>query len=216
MMNKMKTLGAAALLALAPLTVSAATVVNGSFEDLGGQALGSDGWEIFDNFPGWVVTPDIEIQTGPSVAGINAQDGSYYAELDTNENSKISQDIYFGTGSYELSFYYSPRVNASPTTTNDLMFGIENLVSSSVNGAPNLAFPHGQWTQVTTQFSVTTAGTYSLFFKGAGADNEPNGCGDCGALIDNVTVAAVPLPAAGLLLAGALGGLGVMRRRKKS
>lgn len=214
-MNKVTVIATAIALAMSASTLSAATVVNGSFEDIGNTTLNGSGWSFFNSIPGWTGAPTGEVQSAPTIRQVDAQDGQYYVELDTNENSTIYQDISFGIGSYTLSFFYSPRVNDASQGTNDMLYSVGNLLSGSVNDAPNLNFPYETWTEVVTdRFNVTTAGTYRLSFSGAGAENESNRCGDCGALIDNVTIAAVPLPAGALLLLTGLAGLGLSRRRK--
>lgn len=228
-MSKITTLLAASCLAFAGAAANAATVTNGSFEDFSGN-LNDSGWNFFSSaqVTGWDGTPNIEIQTQPTL-DLTPQDGSAYAELDTTQNSTLSQSIDFGAaGTYELSFYYSPRVpaqNNPSNSTNDMDFSIvgdegatDGLIAmnGSVTGAPNDVYQVGQWTEVTAMFSIQTAGSYLLSFFGAGAENEQNNCGDCGALIDNVSISAVPLPASSLLLLAGLGGLGAMRRMKRS
>ncbi|MEM1233710.1 MAG: hypothetical protein AAGH70_06250 [Pseudomonadota bacterium] len=204
-------LALAAALAALSLPATAATIENGSFEDLGGQTIiGS--WEIFAGVPGWTGNPNIEIQTDATISAVDAQDGDNYAELDTNTNSTITQDVYFDVGLYELVFFYSPRVNIVPTSTNDLSFGLSSVFADSILGAPNSVAPWGEWTEVTTEFLVSSAGTYSLFFSAIGEQNTA-GCGDCGALIDNISVAAIPLPAGLVLLLTGLAALLGFRRR---
>ena len=66
----------------------------------------------------------------------------------------------------------------------------------------------GAWSYLSYVFSVTMAGPDTLSFSGVG-DND-----SLGGLLDDVSISAVPLPAGGLLLLGALGGLAAMRRRK--
>jgi len=236
-MSKITTLMAASCLAFAGSTANAATVQNGSFEEFDGD-LNSSGWNFFtkDQVPGWdsntdQVTNDIEIQSYASEGSngtlglIPANDdlGNHYIELDTNQNSRISQVITFAdVGNYVLSFFYSPRVNDNSQNTNGLGFTIRNgsntLVDSSIDGAPNATYPVGTFTQVSADFTVAIGqtGSYILEFFGTGADNEENKCGDCGALIDGVEISPVPLPASSLLLLAGLGGLGAMRRMKRS
>lgn len=198
---------------------NAATIVqNGSFEQdpgivgLNGNNFadlatpGGANWDIFTTLPGWTVESGdgVELQTAETIP-LMPYDGNYYAELDGNQNTSISQDITLGLGRYLLSFAYSPRINQ--IGTNAISFGVLGLVSDTVEG-PSATYPIGQWTMVTAEFTVTAAGQYTLFFDAASRSDS------FGGFVDNIQVAAVPVPAAGFLLFGALGGLAMLRRRK--
>lgn len=214
-------------------SVSAATIVqNGSFEQGTGTGTangtlfgnlgqpGSSSWDIYTgtNVTGWTAGPSgIEVQTDGTLpasggANVDAQDGENYVELDSTQNSSMSQNVFLSGGTYILSFFYSPRVNtnASSPTTNAIVYGLlgtGGLVFSALADGPSGSVPFGQWTEFTYTFTAAQ-GTYDLFFYADGQSNS------LGGLLDNVSITAVPVPAAGLLLLGALGGLGLMRRRK--
>lgn len=198
-------------------SAGAATIQNGSFEDVTGLTFNGQGWNHFASVPGWTGAPNVEIQSNNTLGSIDAQDGIRYAELDTNQDAGIFQDIFLTAGRYVLSFWYSPRVNDPQTTTNDMFYsavGSGTLLSGSINGAPNPMYPHGAWTNVTGSFDVLSDETVRLsFFANGGSLYK--GCGNCGALIDNVTLAPapVPLPAGGALLLGGLAAFAAMRRR---
>ncbi len=221
----MKHVGLASLAALAisaTAALAAPLVVNGSFEDSPGATpginnghtfdalpgLGAGGWDIYASLPGWTHDNDgIEVQTA-GVIPLNPADGQYYAELDGNTNTTIKQDIFLDVGQYLLSFYYSPRVDTP--STNLIDFGLSGFLPGSVNGPGIGGTALGQWTLVTATYNVTSAGTYSLYF-GAGSQSD-----SYGGFLDNIQLAAVPVPAGGLLLLGALGGLAALRRRKSA
>lgn len=222
-MNKL-TLGAAitvAALAVAPFASAATIVQNGSFEvdpgvagDRGltytGIAAGTGGgWDIYDSLPDWAADTDgVEVQTKHTIP-LTPFDGDYYVELDTTKNSGISQTITLGIGKYLMSFAYSPRMVSK--TTNAISYGIDDLFADVVNGPGGvLGTVVGKWTVITQEFVVTTAGEYSMFFDAASKSDSRGG------FVDNIQVAAVPVPAAGFLLFGALGGLAALRRRKSA
>ncbi len=218
-----KILATAATLSLAALSANAATiVVNGGFETgpAGtGQngntfasmpgAFGSDSWDIYSSFPGWTLSDgELEIQTRNTIP-LDPFEGDYYAELDGNRNNAITQSVNLTVGRYTLSFAYSPRVNEAgqPINTNSINYSLGNLASGLVTG-PSMTYPLGEWTVVTNNFTVTTAGSYLLTFDAAGNPES------LGGFIDGIKIAAVPVPAGGLLLIGAIGGLAALRRRK--
>lgn len=206
-----------------------ATVVNGSFEADAGVALdgqafsslasgfGSNSWSVFSSLPGWTTVSGagIEIQTSNTLGTINPQDGQHYVELDSNNNSAMQQTINFAsTGRYLLSFFFSPRDGDAGSNIIDYSLvgaasPVVNLLAGSVTGPASgpPATAVGLWTQITAEFVVTQAGNYNLKFAASGTNNS------LGGFVDNVSIAAVPLPAGGLLLIGALGGLVALRRR---
>lgn len=191
-------------------------VTNGSFEDIGDGSFNSRGWNHFSDVPGWTGDPNVEIQSGITLGSIDAQSGEYYAELDTNQDASMFQNIALDAGTYDLSFWYSPRVDATNTSTNDMTFSVASLATSYIDtlisGAPNALFPHGDWTNIVATFTLTSAEIITLTF-GATGGSLFQGCGNCGALIDNVSIAAVPLPAGLLLMLSAFGMFAFARRR---
>jgi hypothetical protein len=215
-MMSFKTMLGACALSLATLAGSAqaATVVNGSFERH--PRVGN--WAVFDTIPGWrtVDGNGIEIQTNRTLGQIDAQHGRSYVELDShpndgNSNSTMRQSIAFDVGRYLLSFYYSPRTHDAGSNGIAYSIGTDlmNLLSGSITG-PGRDTAVGQWTRVTGLFDVTKAGTYNLDFAATGRAETYGG------LIDNVAISPVPVPAGGVLLLTALGGLALARRRQRA
>jgi hypothetical protein len=225
---------AAAVLAFGMSAASAATVVNGSFEQNPGivglngstfanlAAPGGASWDIFTSLPGWTkgaVGAGIEIQTAETLGTINAQDGQHYVELDSNNNSSMHQTINFAsTGRYLLSFFYSPRQgtavgsNIIDYSLFDAALPANIILAGTVTGPSNAApvTAVGVWTKITAEFVITNVGNYNLKFAAGGTSDS------LGGFIDNVSLAPVPVPAAGFLLFGALGGLVALRRRRKT
>ncbi len=222
MKNKCIALATAAFLAL-PTASFANLVTNGSFEEDPGVvgkngstfasmpgAFGGDSWDIWTGgLPGWSVTggTGLELQTENTIP-LTPYDGDYYLELDSDDNSAMEQVVSLASpGRYELSFAFSPRVD-SPTT-NAINFGVDGLFLESVNG-PSATYPLGVWTVVTYEFSVGAGGDYTLFFDAAAVSDS------FGGFVDDIYLAAVPVPAAGGLLMLAIAGLGAAKRRKKA
>lgn len=220
---------AAAALSLAASGAGAATlvpIVNGSFEaGTTGAAKGLSkhltfgqlnttgaGWDVYTGVQGWTTSAGgrLEVHADRDPTKIDAQDGDYFISLDggKNSNSGISQDVALSKGSYILSFWFSPE--STNVASNAIAYSVGTLVSGvakwGVNGAKL-----GKWTQISVLFRVKGAG--GLYNLGFAAQGTANGVGG---LLDNVQIAAVPVPAAGAGLLAGLGALGAMRRRKRA
>jgi hypothetical protein len=208
---------------LLSLPASAATILqNGSFEDVSGGSVTYNGgnWKVYSSIPGWTTVSGsgIEVQTNATLGSIDAHTGNRYVELDShpgpNSNSKMKQNVLLEAGSYVLSFWYSPR--DSRFTSNDIGYSLGTFVSGLVKG-PVGTIVVGKWTQITQSFTVTKkeAGSFALKFWASGDQNTYGGLIDDVAL-DYTPPAPVPVPAAGLLMLGGLGGLAALKRRRRA
>ncbi|MBF9036479.1 hypothetical protein HKCCE2091_19750 [Rhodobacterales bacterium HKCCE2091] len=213
---------AAALAVAAPASAATELLVNGSFEMDPGVAGSRGGsfaampttgrsWDTWDSLPGWNGGgTGIDVYTDRTFDRIDTQDGEYYVELDTSNNSSMTQDVALTRGGYRLSFYFSPR------TRNPATNGIEALVEAlgsqlaSVqlvgSNAPGAA---GDWTRITLDFYLAQAANVTIGFYAQGRGD------GIGGLIDNASLTQIPLPATGAMAMLALGGLAATRRRKK-
>ena len=193
-----------AAIAMCALSAQASNlVVNGSFEQVtatNSQNAGS--WGIYNSIVGWDGTPNIEVRD--SVSG-NAQQGSNYVELDTNNNSGMFQTIN-GAGWHQLSFWYSARMNVA-SGSNGLGFTFGDLsgqVLANTAGAPS----GNVWQQFTGL--VLLNGPTSLMFRGTGKSDGYGGS------LDNISVTAVPEPESYAMMLAGLALMGTIARRRKS
>lgn len=195
-------------------------VQNGSFEIFtpGSAAKPSTSQYTlnFGGISGWTLDRNgLELRN--NVAG-TAQNGSIFAELDVNANSKISQSISTIVGdSYTLGFYYSNRSYVS-VASNGLGWSLGSLTGL----APVLAYnatSDNDWHYYETNFVADSTTSLLSFFATGTSDSY-------GSSLDNITLFhtsaarltnTVPEPAGlALMLTGLLGmGWAGSRRRKQ-
>lgn len=227
-----------ALIATAVLgsVASAATLVNnGSFEmdaDLKGttnkiefsKLIASDkGWDTYSALPGWTSVDRksaIKVHTDKGAREVDAEFGETYVELDGKSSEAIRQTLTLKLGSYELSFFFSPAkdTGGDEGDKGSNKQGIGYSIADLSGTIRNQDGAVGKWTEVTGIFNILKDGDYDLNFASSSSSDKYRG------FIDNVAVnsvpskvpevAPVPLPAAGLLLVAAVGGLAMLRRRR--
>lgn len=218
----------AGLLALS-MTVgaaSAATVFSDNFE----SPNNTMGWQVYKNFGSWATSSGsgIEIQTSGTV--VNARSGDQYVELDSDnerggysgqpKNSSMTTKLNLVAGSYLVEWYYQPRTDkAGDNTISVYLAGAgEGLFDNLLGTMSTVRTKFTDWVKVSYTFTVDgKKNQYALSFRAEGGPNggDPNG-NEYGGFVEDVSVttAPVPVPAAGFLLLGALGGLVALRRRK--
>lgn len=217
---------ALALSAAAPLS-AATLLVNGGFEQSPGMAGAYGGtfedlptagrsWDVWTELPGWQTSSGagIEVQTDRTLNIIDAHHGAYYVELDShgaNSNTTMYQDVELEAGTYELSFFYSPR--RAEADTNGIAYSVlassGSLLSETITG-PGGGVPRRSWTEVTQRFTLTQSETIRLSFTATGTQDTYGG------FLDDVSLAPVPLPAAGWMLLMGVAGMAALRARRTS
>ena len=204
----MRHIWGAALVALGSLgPAQAATVFFDGFES---SALELSNANLQQNVSGWTVTAG-----GVDVIGTNYFQwygtGRY---LDMNGSTQTPGRIEKTIGgltagkTYTLGFDYGYNLNSG--TNEQLSFGIAGL-TGSINPADFALVAAPTFRKALYTFKASAA-SHDLFFADTGVTPDDNG----GPVLDNVEINAVPLPAGLPLLAAALGGLALLRRRRRA
>lgn len=176
----------AAILTLSGPAFASTIVNNGSFEN------GLNGWTVSRG--------TVDIETAP----MPPQNGAAFAELVGATNALVRQTVALHTGRYVLSLWYSPEA-ATKAATSRLGWNMGGIVKGALSTANGATV--GNWVQLQVEFLVHKTRNYQLSLANYGK---------AGGFIDNVAIAPVPVPAAGVALLGALGALAGLRRRKKA
>lgn len=214
----------AALLALSAGSAGAVNLItNGGFED-------PDVAGVFQNFsnpndiPGWTLAAD-GTAFGGFTLGVDIVDtgwqqvsGSQSADIDGV--SVLSQSFATTPGAtYALSFQYSHNPNAGNTSSSALVevMGASTLFSQVVTHDTPNSLAAMEWLLFQSSF-VANSVSATISFAGqkggmASALERAQGFGLDDVSVSAASVSAVPLPASALLLLGAVGALGALRRR---
>ena len=176
---------------------------NGSFEK---NTLANGSWVTLANLTDWVGgAHGIELRN--NVAG-QAMVGSNFVELDTDQNSSMSQNLMGAAsvlGTVILSFYYSDRPNTT-AATNGLIVNFGGQVITLAGHTNSTTANH--WVHYSGIFNLTKKTGDTLTFRAAGISD------GFGTALDRVTVVAVPEPETLALMLAGLGMLGVTARRR--
>lgn len=187
---------AATVVSVFSVSATAATVFSDNF-DTDALALNQT---IFNG--GWVVSGGtVDLIGNPGFFDFLPGNGRY-VDLDgsSSQAGEFHKDLSLTAGlQYTLAFDLAGNQRGSVENVN-VNFGsaVDNLTVNSSDGFSN----H------TLLFTPSTTGIYSLIFQNAGGDN-------VGALLDNVSVSAVPEPETYAMLLAGLGLLGFMAGRRK-
>ena len=197
-----KMLLAAAMVAGSVGMGQAVTIANGDFETP--IAVGGFNTLTGTQLTGWTIGGSIDL-IGSYWEPAN---GSQSIDLNGNEQGSISQLItdLVANVTYEITFAIAGNSDSAPT--------VKTMTVDVGGGASTYTFDTTgtdvpspmNWVYQTFTFTAT-ATSMTLTFASQDA-------GSWGMALDDVSIAAVPVPAGGLLLLGALAGLAGLRRRK--
>jgi hypothetical protein len=212
------------ILAVALLANSAQALpllIHGDFEGVSevvGEIFGTplnrlDGWDVYDDIPGWTTTEGagIEIQTSGVVT--QAHSGRFYVELDSHphggqSNSAMTQYVELAEGIYSLSFYYQPRTSRPGDNGIAVFFDGEQI-----GAADGTRSDLTGWTEYSFELADVSAGLHSISFEAFGLENTLGGFIDTVSL-DDMSISHTPEPSTVLLFGLGLVGLASGGRRR--
>ncbi|MCB1669665.1 MAG: PEP-CTERM sorting domain-containing protein [Gammaproteobacteria bacterium] len=189
-----------AILFLSGNAGAAPLIINGGFEDLGGNTVSGD-WSYFASLPGWSGVNNIEVQKDGFLAN---GFGDYYIELNAHPGQNIPfqlQSDSFSTvlGQAYLLSFFAQRRRADDGEFSFMVDGYSQSVSSHVTSG---------FTLFTYNFIGTGSLTNLVFTSGQ------SGSDTIGHFLDNVsltTVSSVPEPGMLALLLTGMMGIGLSR-----
>lgn len=193
----MKKALAIAITALAPCLAQASTTI---FAD----NFNSNPYGLNTVPSGWNVAGGTVDVVGTGGFGYLCNTGGLMCvDLDgsTGNAGVLSRDFSLTAGTTYTSFFDIAGSQRGGSENLQIIFGSANL---SLNPLAS----NSPWTQYSLTFTPVVTGTYSLVFNNAGGDN-------MGAMLDNVSVQAVPEPETYALLLAGLGLMGAVARRRR-
>ena len=193
----MKKLLAIAAAALLPTLAQAAPPVFA--DDFNSNTYGLNktptGWSILDNG-----TVDV-VGTG-GFGYLCAAGGGMFIDLDGSSGNAgiLSRNLSLTAGMTYTAYFDIAGSQRGGSESLLVSFGTATLLLDPLaSGSP--------WTTYSLTFTPTASGSFGLTFNNAGGDN-------MGAMLDNVSVVAVPEPESYALLLAGLGLMGTVARRR--
>lgn len=154
-------------------------LANGNFEQ---SRVRTGQYGVFESVKGWDVLSGsgIQIDKRANTFGSAAR-GKSWAELDSNSNSAIGQNVDVITGKdYQVSFQYSPRQGLSAATNGIQVFWDDKLIDTVTKAGGS----RNQWEKFSYGVKGGNGGSSQLSFKAVGTSD------GVGGFIDNVIVKA--------------------------
>ena len=153
MVNDEKAILSAVCAGMVSVGANATLLTNGDFET---NTLTGKHWGVFNVIDGWYTSLGAGIEVQRSTV-VNAYSGNAYIELDSHNNSGVTQNVHTEAGqSYLLSFYYMPRTNNGGNDNGVGIFGTVWAVRQVFFSPASSVFPSATQRETACQAGHTT------------------------------------------------------------